>query len=75
MIIILDSIINIVGEDLHDNQMRIRIFVMIVNKGIHTSSASYKESGYGLDLDTLTISFVLVACFISYEKWANWKKS
>ena len=57
MIIILDSIINIVGEDLHDNQMRIRIIVKIVNKDIHTSSASYKESGYGLDLDTLTISY------------------
>ena len=57
MITILDSIINIIGEDLHDNQMRIRIFDMIVNKDIHTSSASYEKSGYGLDLDTLTISY------------------
>ena len=35
-----------------------------MNKEIHVGFLDYEESGYGLDLDLLTI-FVLIACFVS----------
>ena len=32
------------------------------------SSKNHEESGYDLILDLLTISFILIACFTSYQK-------
>jgi hypothetical protein len=38
------------------------------------NSKNYEESGDGLDLDSITTSF-LITCFVSLEKWATWKIS
>lgn len=41
---------------------------------VHMSSMIYVDNGYGVDLDLLNQP-VLIACFISYEKWVGWKKN
>jgi hypothetical protein len=54
--VILGSIVNIIG-DLYDHLMNTNIFTLIMKeKDIHTSSENYEESGYGLNVDVVTMS-------------------
>jgi hypothetical protein len=49
---ILNSIVNIIGGNLYDHLMSTKIFTLIMNE-IFMSS---EESGYGLNLDLLSMS-------------------
>ena len=51
-------------ENLYEQSINIRIFILMINKDIHTSSQNYEKSGFELDLD-FTNHLVLIACFIS----------
>jgi hypothetical protein len=43
--------------DLYAHSMNTKNFTLITKKDIQVSSGKYEESGYGLDLDLLTISY------------------
>ena len=50
-------------DELYDHLMSTRIFTLIMNKMVYTSSKFMRiYSGYGFNLDSLTISY---NCFVS----------
>ena len=57
MVIILDSMDNIIGGDLYEHLISMNIFTLIMNKILNTSSENYEESGYNLTSDLLTILY------------------
>jgi len=58
------------GGGLYDHLKSTKILIFDNVENIHTNPQNHDESGYNLDLDMLTI-FVLIACFMSYKKWAS----
>lgn len=47
------------------------------HENIHFNSRiiySYKESGYGVDLEMLATYRILIMCFIFYKNWASWEQ-
>jgi hypothetical protein len=56
MLIILDSMVNMIGGDLYAHLTSTRIFTLIMNKNIHTDSKYYEANDYGHNLDLLIIS-------------------
>ena len=70
---ILGSIVNMIGEDLHDHLRRIRIFTLIMNKifirvpKITRQRMLWTQFGFVNHL-------ALIACFIFYEKWVQREK-
>ena len=71
MLIILGSSVDVIVGDLYDHLMSTRIFTLIVNM-IFMSFQNHEESGYGLDLDLLTISLLTIG-YDSYPK-RSWEK-
>ena len=44
-------LVNIIEEDLYDRSISTKIFSLVINKGIRTSSTNYEKNGYNLDLN------------------------
>ena len=47
--------LNIIGGDLYDHLVNLRMFALTMKFNIHMNSENLKESGYGLNLDYLTL--------------------
>ena len=59
LLTILGSRISVIGADLYDRLLSMRMFAFDNEQDIHMSSEHYEESVYGLDLKLLTIFYEL----------------
>ena len=58
------------SEDLCDHLINMKTFTLMMKKDIHLSFKNHEESCYDLDLDFAS-HLIVIACSITYKKWAN----